>query len=181
MESKDPYTRGHSTRVGVKARSFGSFLGFGTKEQEQLRKAGILHDIGKIGLSSTVLSKESDLTLEEFSVIKRHPCMGEEICRPLVSMHDILPAIRNHHERWDGRGFPDGLKGREIPLYARVLSIVDSFDAMVSKRPYRDGMSIGATMEVFRHEKDSGQWDPELVVHFLEMLKSMEPDHAINA
>jgi putative two-component system response regulator len=181
MESRDPYTRGHSARVGEIAWSFASFLGFNRKVQEQIRKAGILHDIGKIGLSTTVLRKKSDLTTEELSTIKRHPLTGEEICKPLVSMRDMLPAIRNHHERWDGRGFPDRLKGTDIPLYARVLSIADSFDAMVSKRPYREERSAGEAMEVLRHEKDSGQWDPNLVSQFLKMMQVMEPKWGVSA
>jgi len=181
MESRDPYTRGHSTRVGELSRSFASFLGFGRKVQEQMRKAGILHDIGKIGLSTEVLFKESDLDSSELIAIKRHTLIGEDICKPLLSMQDMLPAIRNHHERWDGRGFPDSLKGTEIPLYARVLSIADSFDAMVSRRPYREGRSPELALEVLRHEKGSGQWDPDLVSQFLKMMQVMEPAQGINA
>ncbi len=174
MEARDPYTRGHSTRVGDVARSFASFLGFGKKEQEQMRKAGILHDIGKIGVSTDLLCKEGKLSGDELEAIKRHTILGEEICRPLVSIRGILPAIRNHHERWDGWGFPDGLYGEKIPLNARILSIADSFDAMVSKRPYRKGRSINRVVEVFRAERYGGQWDPNLVGHFIEMMTRIE-------
>lgn len=174
MEARDPYTRGHSTRVGEISMSFASYLGLGKKEQEQLRKAGILHDIGKIGVSTDLLCKEGKLTEAELEAVKRHATIGEEICRPLVSVRGLLPAIRNHHERWDGAGFPDGLRGEKISLYARVLSIADSFDAMVSKRPYRNGRSAGKVVEVFRNEKYSGQWDPHLVEHFVEMVCSVE-------
>ncbi|GAB4421603.1 MAG: response regulator [Thermodesulfovibrionales bacterium] len=176
MESRDPYTRGHSTRVGEVSMSFASFLGLGRKEQEQIRKAGILHDIGKLGLSSDVLCKEGRLTDEEFEAVKRHTIIGEEICKPLVSMRWALPAIRSHHERWDGGGFPDGLSGEDIPLNARILSIADSFDAMVSRRPYRKGRSTNMVVEVFRHEKDSGQWDPNLVEYFIAMINRMEAE-----
>lgn len=172
MEARDPYTRGHSTRVGEISRSFASFIGFGKKDQELMRKAGILHDIGKIGLSTAVLCKKGELTAEEMKDIKRHTLIGEEICRPLVSMKEILPVIRSHHERWDGSGFPDGLRGGEIPLYARVLSVVDSFDAMVSKRPYREERSVNMVMEVFRRERESGQWDPDLVAGFIQMMEA---------
>lgn len=96
--------------------------------------------------------------------------------KPLVSMREILPIIRSHHERWDGEGFPDGLKGERIPLNARILSIIDSFDAMVSKRPYRDGMSINKAISIFMAEKDYGQWDPRLVDHFLSMIEEMGED-----
>ena len=180
MESRDPYTRGHSTRVGEISKSFATFLEFGNREQDQIRKAGILHDIGKIGLSSSVLCKRGVLTEEEFKEMKRHTLIGEEICRPLVSMRELLPAIRHHHERWDGRGFPDGLYGEDIPPYARILSIVDSFDAMISKRPYRDGRSVRVALEVLREERDWGQWDPELVDQFLEMMQVRVPEGVLH-
>jgi putative two-component system response regulator len=172
MEARDPYTKGHSTRVGSMAKTFASYLGFSKKEQDQIRKAGILHDIGKISLSTGLLSK-NNLNKEEIEAIKRHPVVGEEICRPLVSMRELLPVIRSHHERWDGRGFPDGLRGEKIPLNARVLSIIDSFDAMVSKRPYRNAMSISRALSIFVTERDYGQWDPELVDYFLSMIEEM--------
>ncbi len=170
MEARDPYTRGHSTRVGDISKAFASFLGFGPKEQESLRKAGILHDIGKIGVSTDLLCKNGKLTNEELEAIKRHTVIGEEICKPLVSIRGILPVIRSHHERWDGSGFPDGLEGEGIPFNARLLSIVDAFDAMVSKRPYRPGRSLDTAVQVFRREQFGGQWDPTLVEHFIGMM-----------
>ena len=142
MEARDHYTKGHSTRVGDLANDFGAFLGFPGKDLEVLKKAGILHDIGKMGLSETVLKKPAALTREESEEIRRHPILGEEICRPLKSLKDIIPGIRHHHERWDGTGFPDNLAGDAIPLMARILSILDAFDAMVSIRPYRGKRSI---------------------------------------
>jgi putative two-component system response regulator len=174
MEARDPYTCGHSARVAEISKAFYSFLGFGSKEQEQIRKAGILHDIGKIGMSTDLLYKEGKLTDDELEAVKRHAVIGEDICKPLVSVRGILPAIRNHHERWDGAGFPDGLESETIPLNARILSIVDSYDAMVSKRPYRRGRSAGAVLDVFKKEKYDGQWDPFLVGRFIEMMVRME-------
>ncbi len=174
LESRDPYTRGHSTRVGDISVAFSSFLGLSRKEQEQIRKGGILHDIGKIGVRTDLICKDGRLSGEELEEVKRHTVIGEEICRPLVSVRGILPVIRSHHERWDGRGFPDGLCGEEIPLSARMLAIADSFDAMVSKRPYRNGRSTSAVMAVFLDEKQSGQWDPKLVERFVEMITLME-------
>jgi putative two-component system response regulator len=174
MEARDPYTRGHSTRVGEISTSFASFLGLGKKEQEQMKKAGLLHDIGKIGVSTDLLCKNSKLTNEELDAVKRHTLIGEDICRPLVSVKGILPVIRSHHERWDGTGFPDSLSGELIPFNARMLSIVDSFDAMVSKRPYRAGRTLRAAIEVFERERRSGQWDPDLVDHFVAMMNRME-------
>jgi putative two-component system response regulator len=174
MEARDPYTRGHSTRVGEISAAFSSFLGFSRKEQEQMRKAGILHDIGKIGVSTDLLCKEGRLTSDELDAVKRHTLIGEEICRPLFSVRGILPVIRNHHERWDGGGFPDGLRGEKILLTARMLAIVDSYDAMVSKRPYREGRSESTVVEVFRNEKESGQWDPNLVENFIELITRVD-------
>jgi putative two-component system response regulator len=173
MEARDPYTRGHSTRVGEISKSFASFLGFGKKEQEYMTKAGILHDIGKIGVSTDLLCKNGKLTSEELEAIKQHTIIGEDICRPLVSVKGVLPVIRSHHERWDGTGFPDGLSGENIPFNARLLSVVDAFDAMVSKRPYRAGRSLSAAIEVFRKEQYGGQWDPDLVDHFIGMMNRM--------
>ena len=173
MEARDHYTKGHSTRVGDLANDFGAFLGFPGKDLEVLKKAGILHDIGKMGLSETVLKKPAALTREESEEIRRHPILGEEICRPLKSLKDIIPGIRHHHERWDGTGFPDNLAGDAIPLMARILSILDAFDAMVSIRPYRGKRSIEQALWVMEKERFSGQWDPALTGVFIRMMQLM--------
>ncbi|MEW6108585.1 MAG: HD domain-containing phosphohydrolase [Nitrospirota bacterium] len=170
MEARDPYTKGHSTRVGTLSTEFASFLGFAGKDQKLMKKAGILHDIGKIGLSESILRKPGRLTEDEANAIKKHTLIGEDICRPLLSLQGILPAIRSHHERWDGTGFPDNLAGAEIPLIARTLSILDSFDAMVSIRPYRDKRTIENALKTMEDERHSGQWDPELTGMFLKMM-----------
>ena len=172
MESRDYYTKGHSTRVGDLAKEFGSFLGFPQKELEILKKAGLLHDIGKIGLSEKILSKPGSLTEEEKKIIKKHPLIGESICRPLMSLQGILPAIRSHHERWDGGGFPDALVGSDIPLIARILAVIDSYDAMVSVRPYRDNRTMESALSVMETGQFSGQWDPELIGLFLKMMSA---------
>jgi putative two-component system response regulator len=171
MEARDHYTKGHSTRVGDLAIEFGSFLGFPAQDREILKKAGILHDIGKMGLSEAILNKPSGLTVEESAEIRRHPVIGEDICRPLKSLREILPGIRHHHERWDGSGFPDNLSGDSIPLMARILAILDAFDAMVSIRPYRGRRSIDTTLTVIEHERLAGQWDPELTKIFIRMMQ----------
>jgi len=173
LEARDHYTKGHSTRVGDLANEFGAFLGFPGKDLVVLKKAGILHDIGKMGLSEAILKKPAALTPEEAEEIRRHPTLGEEICRPLKSMKDILPGIRHHHERWDGSGFPDNLAGDAIPLMARILAILDTFDAMVSIRPYRGRRSIEEALLVIEKERFSGQWDPELTGVFLRMMQLM--------
>jgi putative two-component system response regulator len=170
MEARDPYTKGHSTRVSKLAVDFVSFLGLPNRDRDEMKKAGILHDIGKIGLSSSLLRKPGNLSEEEIKTIKRHVELGEEICRPLLSMKKILPAIRHHHERWDGNGFPDRLAGESIPVIARILAIVDAFDAMVSVRPYRNRKSVKNALETMQSEQYQGQWDPELIGYFLEMM-----------
>jgi len=172
MEATDYYTKGHSTRVGALAKEFGSFLGFPEKELGILKKAGILHDIGKIGFSDNILRKPAKLTIEEMNVIRKHPVIGESICRPLTSMQTVLPAIRSHHERWDGSGYPDALSGDDIPLIARILGILDSYDAMVSVRPYRDKRTMELVRSTIENEQYSGQWDPELTGFFLQMISS---------
>lgn len=182
MEARDPYTKGHSTRVSKLSVEFLSFLGLSQEDKAEMKKAGILHDIGKICLSQSLLRKPGPLTKEEVEMIKTHALLGEDICRPLVSMKRILPAIRYHHERWDGTGFPDRLAGHDIPVMARILSIVDSFDAMVSVRPYRDRRSVKETLEIMSAERYSGQWDSELLGYFLDMMYRLSAkDYRIDA
>jgi putative two-component system response regulator len=173
LEARDHYTKGHSTRVGDLASEFGAFLGFPSRDQGVLRKAGVLHDIGKMALSEAILKKPSGLTSEEAEEIRRHPTLGEEICKPLKSLREILPGIRHHHERWDGSGFPDNLHGNTIPLIARMLSILDAFDAMVSIRPYRGKRSMDDVISIMEKERLSGQWDPELTGIFIRMMRVM--------
>lgn len=170
MEARDPYTKGHSTRVSKLSVDFSTFLGLSEREREEMKKAGILHDIGKICLSQSILRKPGPLTKDEQEMIKTHALLGEDLCKPLVSMRRILPAIRHHHERWDGKGFPDKLAGQDIPIMARILSIVDSFDAMVSVRPYRDRRSVKSALVMMEKEQNSGQWDSELLGYFLNMM-----------
>lgn len=172
LESRDPYTKGHSVTVGELSKLFGEYLGLYQREQEYLRKAGYLHDIGKIAMSEQVLQKAETLTEEEMNIIRRHVIVGEEICRPLDSMKYILSAIRYHHERWDGKGFPEGLSGEDIPLMARILSIADSFDAMISSRPYREKRTFKEAVEIMTKERYLGQWDPSLVGYFIDMIRA---------
>ena len=182
MESRDPYTKGHSARVSKISADFVAFLSLPEHDRKEMKKAGILHDIGKICLSESLLRKPGSLTKEEVEMIKTHTVLGEELCKPLFSMRKILPAIRHHHERWDGTGFPDGLAGQDIPVMARILAIIDSFDAMVSVRPYRDRRSVSVALETIESEQYSGQWDSELVGYFLEMMYPLtKKDHRVNA
>lgn len=171
IEAKDPYTKGHSERVGSFSSEFARFIGLSEKDVINVKKGGILHDIGKIGLNETILHKKAPLSEEEIEVIRKHPVVGMEIVKPLQSLQQILPIIRHHHERWDGNGFPDELKGEQIPITARIVNIVDTFDAMVSIRPYRAVLfTITEVLRIMRAERFSGQWDPNLVERFVEMM-----------
>lgn len=171
LEAKDPYTKGHSERVGNLSVELALFIGLPEKEQSLIRKAGIIHDIGKIGIGEGVLHKQEPLSEEELQLIRQHPIIGENICKPLYSIQAILPAIRHHHERWDGRGYPDGLRGDEIPLMAKILGIADSLDAIMSERPYRRPASMEEALRKMEMERFSGQWDSWLVERFVEMMK----------
>lgn len=173
LEARDEYTRGHSHRVSEVSLMIGEKLGFGGEALEELRVGTILHDIGKIGVPDEILNKRGRLTDEEFEIMKSHPVKGYEICRPLMLSEGILMIIRNHHEKLDGSGYPDGLKGGELPLSLRIVCVVDAFDAMSSKRPYRGVMET--SMVLAELSKGAGtQFDP-VVVETLKELMDSEP------
>ncbi|VAX10211.1 hypothetical protein MNBD_GAMMA26-572 [hydrothermal vent metagenome] len=169
LEAKDPYTKGHSERVATLAASLAKVLGCTEREQDRIHKAGIMHDIGKIGVSGKILSKNDALAQEEYAEVISHPSVGATICQPLKSLADIIPMIKHHHERFDGKGKPDGLVGQEIPLGARIISIADTYDAMTSTRPYRMAMNQEVALGIFQRELHHGQWDGELAAHFIKM------------
>lgn len=171
IEARDPYTKGHSERVGKLSVEFGSFIGLSDGDRNALFKAGVLHDIGKIGIDDYILHKKGNLSEGEMQIVKEHVLIGENICAPLHSARHILPVIRHHHERWDGTGFPDGLESEEIPFFARIIAITDTFDAMVSMRPYRAPFSVDEAVCRMANEKATGQWDPQLIGKFLEMMQ----------
>lgn len=170
-EAKDPYVRGHSKRVTRCALEIAEALGFSENERKVIGRAGILHDIGKIGISDAILHKPDKLNDEEWAVIKKHPHRALEILEPLKFLTKEKEAICHHHERFDGKGYPDGLKGEEIPLEARILSVADSFDAMNSERPYRKPLPEDVVISELK--KGSGsQLDPKIVAIFLDLLKN---------
>lgn len=171
IEAKDPYTKGHSERVAKFSSSFARFIGLSENEQNLINKAGVIHDIGKIGIREGILQKSGSLSEDDLQLIRQHPVIGENICKPLSSLQAVLPAIRHHHERWDGRGYPDRLKGNEIPFMARILGIADGFDAIVSERPYRKGTTTEMALRKIEVEGVEGQWDPELLQKFIEMMR----------
>jgi putative nucleotidyltransferase with HDIG domain len=166
LEKKDVYTRGHSERVSRYAVETAVHLGYRSEELDQIRLGGELHDIGKIGTRDAVLQKPGPLTPDEFEEIKRHVLEGEEMLEPLRRKHPlVLQIVRNHHERLDGSGFPDGLKGREIPMVARLVAVVDAFDAMTTTRPYRRARAPAEAMAEL--QRCSGrQFDLHVVTSF---------------
>ncbi|HVS01971.1 MAG TPA: HD domain-containing phosphohydrolase, partial [Thermoanaerobaculia bacterium] len=138
VDAKDPYTRGHSERVASYSRTVAVYLGQSEEFQQRVWIAGVLHDVGKIGVEDRILKKGGVLTGEEYEIMKLHPSIGAEILAPLEALREMLPAVRWHHEAWNGRGYPDGLKGEQIPLIARVVAVADTFDAITTNRPYQN-------------------------------------------
>ncbi len=171
VESRDPYTEGHCERLAENASSLGRYLGLGDESIVALRRGGYLHDLGKIAVPDEILKKGTNLTDEEWLVMKQHPITGENICRPLKSLRLVLPIIRNHHEHSDGSGYPDGLPKANIPLLARVLQVVDVYDALRTARPYKPALGHDQAALTMRQEAVSGLWDEELVAEFLSMIE----------
>ncbi|PIU58192.1 MAG: two-component system response regulator [Deltaproteobacteria bacterium CG07_land_8_20_14_0_80_38_7] len=174
LEAKDFYTKGHSDRVAEVASLIARKMGLSERDLDAIRKGSLLHDIGKIGVKESILLKPDKLTDEEMAHIKSHPKRGYDICSPLRSIEQSLPIIRSHHERIDGEGYPDGLKGEKIPLLAKIIAIADAFDAMTTDRPYRKGMSKEQALKIFENELNSGQWDPKIVKIFIKMMHEQE-------
>ena len=171
VEAKDTYTRGHSDRVSEISVLIGKKVGLSDQDLKTLQIGGLFHDIGKIGVPDTILQKESKLTDDEYSEIKNHPSIGVHILSNATIFKDIIPIVKHHHERFDGRGYPSQLSGEEIPYLARITAIADSFDAMTSKRSYRDSLPLDVVKEEFRSNRGS-QFDPELTDVFLDILEN---------
>jgi len=169
LEASDMYTRGHSERVKMLALELGRYIGLDFRELETLEHASILHDIGKIGIESFILQKQGKLTPKEYCLIKSHPLIGEEILGPIDTLESVRQIILQHHERYDGKGYPYGLRGEELSLKARILSVVDTFDAMMSERPYRKALSLCEIMDELGANAGT-QFDPYVVESFIEML-----------
>ncbi len=172
VDSRDPYTCGHSERVARYGRRLAQEIGFDDEASLRLYLTGLLHDIGKIGVSDAVLKKAGPLTGEEFEEIKRHPELGWAILQELEQMSYVLPGVLHHHERIDGKGYPDRLAGEQTPLEGRLLAVVDAFDAMTSDRPYRKGMPVEKAVNIMQ-EGAGTQWDSGLVETFVRLLPEM--------
>jgi cyclic di-GMP phosphodiesterase len=171
VESRDPYTEGHCERLARNASDLGRHLSLGEDSIIALRRGGYLHDLGKIAVPDEILKKGSNLNPEEWAIMKQHPLTGEKICRPLKSLRLVLPIIRNHHEHSDGSGYPDGLRRDDIPLLARILQVVDVYDALCTARPYKPALGHEQAAITMRDEARTGLWDEELVVEFFTMLQ----------
>jgi len=173
VDSRDPYTCGHSERVARFAKRLAQQFDFDDNALERLYLTGLLHDIGKIGISDAVLKKTGPLTKEEYAEIMQHPDLGWAILRELEHFDYVLPGVLHHHERMDGKGYPDGLHGHETPFEGRLLAVVDAFDAMTSDRPYRKGMPVEKACQILR-EGSGTQWDSTIVETFLDILPEIE-------
>ncbi len=175
IDAKDEYTRHHSTRVTEFSLKIARKMGFSEKELEDLELASLLHDVGKIAVPEAILNKPGRLTDEEFAQIKEHPARGEAILKPVIELKEMARVVRAHHEQYDGKGYPDGLKGREIPLGARIMTVADAYDSITSDRPYRKAASHRhAVKEIIRCS--GTQFDPEVIEHFLEIAKTFIPE-----
>lgn len=170
LEAKDTYTAGHSKRVGEMAEDFGRYLGLSPATIAQLGNCGALHDIGKIAIPDHILKKPMPLTAEEFQEMKLHPVLGAAILWRLPGSRSICPGVRHHHEKWDGSGYPDGLKEEDIPFFARIVAIIDSFDALVSGRTYSGFVPPDKALAILN--KDNHLYDPKLLTAFIAFRKA---------
>jgi len=166
IEAKDPYTEGHCERLSKFCVSLAEKLALPEELRVALRRGGLVHDIGKLAVPERILLKPGPLTPEERKIMQQHTIEGERICAPLRSFRHVLPIIRSHHEKWDGSGYPDGLKGEQIPLTARILQITDIYDALTTDRPYRKALPLEKALATMREEVKRGWWDGSLLNEF---------------
>jgi putative two-component system response regulator len=176
IEGKDPYTHGHCERLAEYSARLGEHLQLPEEQLIALRRAGVVHDVGKIAVPDAILLKPGRLTAEEWTLIKEHPVVGERICAPLKSFRMVLPIIRHHHEKYDGSGYPDGLRGDTIPVAARVLQIVDVYDALTNERPYKKAFSTADALQTMKEEVAKGWWDPQIFDQFNQLVTSGAAD-----
>jgi putative two-component system response regulator len=171
IESRDPNTGNHCERLEKLGQVFGEYLNLSRYQIRDLRWGGYLHDIGKVGIPDAVLLKKGELTPEDWQIMQQHVLIGEKICQPLRSMQGVIPIIRHHHERWDGSGYPDRLKGHEIPYVAQIFQLIDIYDALRSERPYKRAFSSAEALTVMQKETDSGWRNPKLMQQFAEFIR----------
>lgn len=170
VEAKDMYTEGHLWRLAHYGEQLAIAAGLGAEASRAVWRGGLLHDIGKIGVADGILQKPAPLTPEEYAQVKQHPEYGARIIAPLRFARDVAPIVRGHHEHWDGSGYPYGLRGEEIPVGARIIAIVDAYDAMTTDRPYRRALTPERTVQRLR-ARSGIQWDPELTALFISLVE----------
>ena len=173
VEQRDRHTAGHSERLAFAGVALGAAMQLDSASLLLLYVGGYLHDIGKVGIPDSVLFKPGKLNGAEWEIMRAHPVRGEEICAPLKALRGVLPLIRHHHERWNGTGYPDRLRGTEIPLLARILQIVDIYDALTHPRPYKQAYSSAHALEILQEETDRGWRDPEIASLFVRVHEQM--------
>jgi putative two-component system response regulator len=171
VDSKQNVRNGHSERLVEYAEQLGESLGFGEEDLQELRIASCLHDIGKVKVPENILLKSGPLDAEETRIMREHPVIGEKMCAPLKSLRHILPVIRHHHEKMDGSGYPDGLRGEAIPLKARILQVADIYDALTTDRPYRGALSPEEALQTLFTEARNGWLDASLILKFSQICR----------
>ena len=176
IEGKDPYTHGHCERLADYSARLAEQIGLPEDQITALRRAGFVHDVGKIAIPDAILLKPGRLTPNEWTIIREHSVIGERICAPLKSFRFVLPIIRHHHEKLDGSGYPDGLRGEAIPMTARVLQIVDVYDALTTDRPYKKAFSITNALQTMKEEVGKGWWDPKIFDYFERLVRTGTAD-----
>lgn len=179
IEAKDLYTDGHTRRVSAIAKALGERLDLSSRDVEILEIAGIIHDVGKVGIPEAILNKPGKLDDEEFEKMKDHPAIGEKICKPLGAMKDFLSPIRHHHEKLNGTGYPDGLSGADISIVTRILSVADIFDALFSDRPYRSRLPIDIVKGIMFEEANENLIDIQVVTALFELIENHSLDEII--
>ncbi|HEV3028189.1 MAG TPA: HD domain-containing phosphohydrolase [Planctomycetota bacterium] len=172
VESRDRYTGNHCKRLGSYAVRVGRFLKLGQEDLDVLKLGGVLHDLGKIAVSDTILNKPGRLTPEEFELMKSHPQVGSDLLRNMRTLERVMPLVRHHHEKLDGTGYPDRIGGKEIPLLVRITSVVDVFDALHSRRPYKEPFDLERSLGILREEATKGWWDREVVEALDQTMKN---------
>jgi putative two-component system response regulator len=173
IEARDNTTGDHCERLAFHSLALGVAMGLSRRELLALYRGGYLHDVGKVGMPDSILLKPTELSEEEWTVMRRHPLIGEQICRRLETLAPVLPIIRSHHERWDGSGYPDGLRGSRIPLLARVLQMADIYDALTTVRPYKRAYTPREALAIMEEETARGWRDPELMELFVGLHRKM--------
>jgi putative two-component system response regulator len=171
VEARDQYTMEHCRRMAYYGRMLAEKLDMDAQQIQTIQHGAYLHDIGKIAIADNILMKKSKLDEQEFSQIKQHTVIGEKICQPLRTLKPVLPIIRSHHERFDGSGYPDGLKGEHIPQIAQVIALVDCYDAMTTTRPYREALTQSTVIDIFEQDTKNGLWEPKVAAAFIDLIK----------